>query len=737
MARAHIGYLVGYESTNVFRIWVPYLHRVFRSRDVRFDETRCYDPTEPHIAQQLREHIEDLIETIHIPETCPFNSLPLQGETTTKTPTDSVRDTEAKRTSATQEYLPTPEPTPEPMLKTVDVAPTDPIDEPASVPGHADPTYNASYNDIEGLDSSDFDPAMQLALDLDTFIDTNPPREGENLTSMSMPGSFNFNDPIPRTNVAPRHNEISADFSEDNIIEGKRKRKPSSRVLGIFNTILQSAFSANLEPGKKAIHRSNLPPAPRTWREMQKHKFRDYWFRAARIEVGKLEERGTYKIVPTPYGKQLLPLMWVFSYKFDDEGFLLKFKARLVIRGDLVKANGKNTRSDTLAACTAQALIAIMSYFDLDTRHYDGVNVFLNSYLDADEQVYCLHPEGFARPGTTIIFFYVDDIVILNRKEHRKDADEVVTALRTKYELRDMGNLEWFLNIRITRDRPNHRTWLTQDSYIDKIVKEFGLSDDIKVRTPLSRDSSAYRAYEGVASNEDVHYYQCRIGSLIYPAFMTRPDIAHAASLLARFMTNPSPFHSSEADRLICYLRDTKDLSVCFSATEASGAMIKVWEGASDAAYTDDKDTRRSFEGYLFKLFSGPIDWKAIRQSTITTSTTEAELLAATHARKEIMAWHRFFKQLGFDPGQDLNLYCDNRMVTGILDKTSPVISTKLHYIDIHQHWFRERVQEGTLQVEWILTTQMPADGLMKPLSSVQKHERFVELLGLKRCGLY
>ncbi|KAL1952723.1 hypothetical protein VTO42DRAFT_4411 [Malbranchea cinnamomea] len=453
----------------------------------------------------------------------------------------------------------------------MDVAPTDPIDKPASVPSHANPTYNASYNDIEGLDSSDFDPATQLALDLDTFMDTNPPREGENPTSTSMSGSFDVNDPIPCTNIAPRHNEISANFSEHNIIEGKRKCKPSSRVLGIFNTTLQSAFSANLELGKKAIHRSNLPPAP----------------------------------LPTPYGKQLLPLI---------------------------------------------------------------VNVFLNSYLDADEQVYCLHPEGFARPGTI----------------WQLDADEVVTALRTKYELCDMGNLEWFLNIRITRDRPNRHMWLTQDSYIDKIVKEFGPSDGIKVRTPLSRDSSAYKAYEGVASNEDVYYYQRRIGSLIYPAFMTRPDIAHEASLLVRFMTNPSPFHCSEADRLICYLRDTKDLSVCFSTMEASGVMINLWEGASDAAYADDKDTCSSSEGYLFKLFGGPIDWKAIRQSTITTSTTEAELLAATHAGKEIMAWRRFFKQLGFDPGQNLNLYCDNCMVTGILGKTSPVISTKLRHIDIH-----------------------------------------------------
>ncbi|KAL1952452.1 hypothetical protein VTO42DRAFT_5382 [Malbranchea cinnamomea] len=204
-----------------------------------------------------------------------------------------------------------------------------------------------------------------------------------------MPGSFDFNDPMPRTNIAPRSNEVSADFSEANIIEGKRQLKPSSRVLGIFNTTLQSAFNANLEPKKKAIHRSNLPPAPRTWKEMQRHKFQDHWYKAAGVEIEKLQECRTYKIVPIPYGKQIIPLMWVFTYKFDDKGFLLKFKARLVVWGDLVKnPSGKNTRSDTLAACTARVLIAIMTYFDLDARHYDSINTFLNSFLDPDEQFY-------------------------------------------------------------------------------------------------------------------------------------------------------------------------------------------------------------------------------------------------------------------------------------------------------------------------------------------------------------
>ncbi|KAL1974703.1 hypothetical protein VTN31DRAFT_4907 [Thermomyces dupontii] len=344
-----------------------------------------------------------------------------------------------------------------------------------------------------------------------------------------------------------------------------------------------------------------------------------------------------------------------------------------------------------------------------------------------------LEDECLLTNGRIIIFFYVDDIVVLSRKEDRDEADSLIHKLSQKYELRAMGDLEWFLNIRITRDREHGITYMTQDAYIDKLLQTFAVTPGPRVQTPLEHDTSAYTLNPDTATPEEVHRYQRKIGSLIYAATMTRPDIAFAAGLLARFMTNPSRFHESAVDRLLHYLRDTKDLSLCFRATGPSGSSVKTWEGASDAAFGDDPATRRSSEGYLFKLFGGPIDWKAVRQATVTvtTSTTEAEFLAATSAGKEIFAWRRFFSQLGFDPGEDLTLQCDNKMVVNLVSNEAPVVSTQLRHVDIHQHWLRERVQDGSLSIRWVRTADMPADGLTKPLTSVQKHHRFISLLGM------
>ena len=66
--------------------------------------------------------------------------------------------------------------------------------------------------------------------------------------------------------------------------------------------------------------------------------------------------------------------------------------------------------------------------------------------------------------------------------------------------------------------------------------------------------------------------------------------------------------------------------------------------GYSDASFADCQLTRKSSQGYLFQLFGGSIDWRATKQKTVTTSSTEAELMALTEAAKEIYWWKRFLK---------------------------------------------------------------------------------------------
>ena len=69
--RAYIGYLVGYDSTNIFRIWVPSQNKVIRTRDVRIDGNSLYNPIDLDIDEVLREQAEKIIETLDLPEYTP------------------------------------------------------------------------------------------------------------------------------------------------------------------------------------------------------------------------------------------------------------------------------------------------------------------------------------------------------------------------------------------------------------------------------------------------------------------------------------------------------------------------------------------------------------------------------------------------------------------------------------------------------------------------------------------
>jgi hypothetical protein len=130
----------------------------------------------------------------------------------------------------------------------------------------------------------------------------------------------------------------------------------------------------------------------------------------------------------------------------------------------------------------------------------------------------------------------------------------------------------------------------------------------------------------------EVLLYQKNIGSVIYLGVITHPDIAYAASLLARFLQNSAPNHQAESNHLICYLRDINNMAIKDFATAASTFITAV-----DATCADDKATGCSTHGWIFILFGRLIDWKSGRQPSIGISSTEAELLALSHVASMVL----------------------------------------------------------------------------------------------------
>ena len=231
--------------------------------------------------------------------------------------------------------------------------------------------------------------------------------------------------------------------------------------------------------------------------------------------------------------------------------------------------------------------------------------------------------------GCIIFFFYVDDIVIVYHRELADEAHKVPDRIQQYWELRDMGETNWFLGIRIVRDRARHKLWLCQDAYISAIAARFHLTGSKPVYTPMP--VTPLQPFTGTATDSQVLEYQQKVGSVMYSITISRPDAAKTVAHLAEFLTNPGPRHLESADRLITYLYHTRHHALSFSPT--SGGDENTLQFFSDASFADAAG-RRSSEGYLCKLFGAAVDWRASKQRTVTTSTTEAEFLAISEAAK-------------------------------------------------------------------------------------------------------
>ena len=157
---------------------------------------------------------------------------------------------------------------------------------------------------------------------------------------------------------------------------------------------------------------------------------------------------------------------------------------------------------------------------------------------------------------------------------------------------------------------------------------------------------------------------------------------------------------------------------------------------ASDAGYADDGKTRKSTGGFLHKLFGGPTDRHSGKQKMVTTSSTEAELLAPTRTAKETIWWSCLFRNIDFKPGHELTVHCENTQTIRLLTQDGQKLNTKLRHIDIHQHWLRQEVQSGRIRINWIPTSDLPANGFTKTLSR-QKHEKFIRQINLIDIGQY
>ena len=318
-----------------------------------------------------------------------------------------------------------------------------------------------------------------------------------------------------------------------------------------------------------------------------------------------------------------------------------------------------------------------------------------------------------------IASIYIDDAVI-------GGPSEIVNAIKNKmkarFSIKDLGIAKHVIGIQV--EQLSEGTLLSQQSYIEEIIELTGQKDSNTLLTPMSSDDPVYSMVRTPENEGDTlfkkldadehHEYREYIGKLMYLMVCTRPDIAFAVNFLARACASPEKQHAYAVLKLVRYLKSTKKLGLFYPALRA-GDQVKVdLLGYVDSAFADCKESRKSTGGYVTLLNGSPLTWKSCRQTVVTTSSTEAEYVAACDGTKEVMWLRNLLEGISHPSSTPTILFEDNNSC--IAQSENPLHHKRTKHIDVYYHFTRQMVKEGIVKLIKIDTIEQVADMLTKPL---------------------
>eukprot|EP00798_Chlamydomonas_sp_ICE-L_P011880 gene11880-biopygen9845 len=512
---------------------------------------------------------------------------------------------------------------------------------------------------------------------------------------------------------------------------------------------------------------AGVPPDLSSLSEAMASHERDGWLDATVSEVCSLLEKGTFRVGDKP-DRPVFSTKWVFKRKVDAFGNFVKYKARLVAKGFLQKfgVDFTDVFSPVTKLATLRVLLSHVAALDLELRHVDVRTAFLNG--DLAEEVYIAVPEGlhdmypdkcfkldkdiyglkqaprvwwlnlsstlakhglkptfadqclFIKQGAKGLVYclvYVDDILFAG---HADDVQDAVNIILNAYDATDEGQARSFLGMAITRDRAKSTLTLSQLAYVKDMAKKFGFDSEYpnkKVSIPISTDNPEPGA---PLSQKDAGEFASLIGSLLYLANCTRPNISYAVGIMARHMRTPHFAHLKSAKHLLKYCIATQDLGLSFGSDVSSGLMNVV--GYSDSDYAnaklpvvDETVTRRSTSGFVFMSNGTPVAWQSKRQPVVARSSDDAEYIAMANAASTGLWLRKLYGEMSGSVFQCMTIFGDNTATLKRIEDPGSINRSK--HIDIAFQFVLDRAIRHDLKFIYVASSENTADVFTKALT--------------------
>ncbi|CAI7798436.1 unnamed protein product [Closterium sp. NIES-54] len=446
-----------------------------------------------------------------------------------------------------------------------------------------------------------------------------------------------------------------------------------------------------------------MPGEPATLREALKSSDAEEWKKAMESELKSIEENGTWELVELPEGRKAITSKWLFKIKPDADGKIERYKSRLVAKGyqQKEKVDYNELFAPVVKPTTLRTLLAGAATKGWVVKQMDVTMAFLNGVLE--EEIFMPQPEGFDdgsgrllrlkkalyglkqaprqwylklrgvleeigfTPSTvdhalfmlgegeqrSFMVVYVDDILMFSPSSDL--VKEVMLNLQDKFKCKALGDVSFYLGLHIERDVEKRCMRVHQRKYLEALGGNFGQSE-VHVATPFPSGFNCVKGPEEESvGEEERRRFHSLVGSLMYAAVNTRPDVVFATGQLARVVQCPNEEQVAAGMRVAKYLGQTPTVGLQYSAVaqrrqkgadgvEPGRLFLTAF---SDASFASEPEDMTSVGGFICCVGGGPTAWESKKQVDQALSSVESEYMALFRAVREIVWQRRLLAELG------------------------------------------------------------------------------------------
>ncbi|CAI7742702.1 unnamed protein product [Closterium sp. NIES-54] len=329
---------------------------------------------------------------------------------------------------------------------------------------------------------------------------------------------------------------------------------------------------------------------------------------------------------------------------------------------------------------------------------------------------------------------YVDYILIFSPSSDV--VKEVMLKLQDKFKCKALGDVSFYLGLHIGRDVEKRCMRVHQRKYLEALAANFGQSEG-HAATPFPSGFKCVKGPEEESvGEEERRRFHSLVGSLMYAAVNTRPDVAFATGQLARVVQCPNEEQVAAGMRVAKYLGQTRTVGLQYSA--AAQRRQKGADGVepgrlfltafSDASYASEQEDMTSVGGFICCVGGGPTAWESKKQVDQALSSVESEYMALFRAVREIVWQRRLSAELGEEQQGPTPLYCDSQGAIALAK--NPVVHGLTKHMRVKWHWTRSMVAASEVELHYVKTTGQPADMMTKRLVE-QQHWKCCKLAGM------